>query len=171
MYRLGDRWAAGRLSVGQEHEVSAIARDVVGEVAARLPEPGHARGVVVAACPAGERHDLGLRMAAVLWTAQGYRVHFLGADVPVESILDAVLRRGAGVLLLSAATDGAYPALQTAVQTVGALPDGRAPPPDRRRPGRRRPRGGPARHGRGDRSERRTEPAAAPAAPVAPRGA
>jgi methanogenic corrinoid protein MtbC1 len=125
--RLGDRWAAGQLSVGQEHEVSAIARDVVGEVAARLPEPPRSRGVVVAACPAGERHDLGLRMAAALWSAQGYRVHFLGADVPAESILDAVLRRRAGVLLLSAATESAYPALQAAVQTVGALPPGVRP--------------------------------------------
>ena len=125
--RLGERWAAGQLSVGQEHEVSAIARDVVGEVAARLPEPPQPRGVVVAACPAGERHDLGLRMAAALWTAQGYRVHFLGADVPAESILDAVLRRRAGVLLLSAATESAYPALQAAVQTVGALPPGVRP--------------------------------------------
>ena len=127
LHRLGDRWEAGQLSVGQEHEVSAIARDVVGEVAARLPEPRHARGVVVAACPAGERHDLGLRMTAALWAAGGYRVHFLGADVPVESILDAVLRRGAGVLLLSAATEGAYPALQSAVQTVCALPAGVRP--------------------------------------------
>ena len=70
--RLGERWAAGQLSVGQEHEVSAIARDVVGEVAARLPDPARLRlGAVVAACPAGERHDLGLRMAAAVRDGAG----------------------------------------------------------------------------------------------------
>jgi DNA-binding transcriptional MerR regulator/methylmalonyl-CoA mutase cobalamin-binding subunit len=124
---LGDRWAAGRLSVGQEHEVSALARDVVGELARRLPEPEAPRGVVVAACPPGERHDLGLRMAAALWAARGYRVHFLGADVPVESVLEAVLRRGAGVLLLSAAAEATYPALEAAVRTAAALPAGARP--------------------------------------------
>ena len=100
---------------------------MVGELARRLPEPEAPRGVVVAACPPGERHDLGLRMAAALWAARGYRVHFLGADVPVESVLEAVLRRGAGVLLLSAAAEAMYPALEAAVRTAASLPAGARP--------------------------------------------
>jgi DNA-binding transcriptional MerR regulator/methylmalonyl-CoA mutase cobalamin-binding subunit len=124
---LGERWAAGRLSVGQEHEVSALARDVVAELTAGLPEPPLPLGVAVAACPPGERHDLGLRMAAAVWAARGYRVHFLGADLPAESILEAVLRRGAGVLLLSAATEATYAALEAAVRAVATLPAGARP--------------------------------------------
>ena len=130
LYALGDRWAAGQLSVGQEHEVSALARDVVGELSrVSLPEAGASQGGpgVVAACVPGETHDLGLRMAAGVWAHHGYRVHYLGADVPLEAILDAVRSRRASVLLLSCALERHLPALETVLRAVAALPEGERP--------------------------------------------
>jgi DNA-binding transcriptional MerR regulator/methylmalonyl-CoA mutase cobalamin-binding subunit len=130
LYALGDRWAAGQLSVGQEHEVSALARDVVGELSrVSLSESGASQGGpgVVAACVPGETHDLGLRMAAGVWADHGYRVHYLGADVPLEAILDAVRSRRASVLLLSCALERHLPALESVLRAVAGLPAGERP--------------------------------------------
>ena len=119
---VGHRWAAGELAVGQEHQVSAIARDAIADLSARHAPPANPRGVVVAACVPGERHDLGLRMVADLVTEQGYLVHFLGADVPLESILHALHRHRPDVLLLSVTLAEHVPALDTIQRAVAALP-------------------------------------------------
>ena len=162
LYAVGDRWAAGRLTVGQEHEVTALVRDVLGELALRLPDPAHPRGVVVAAGVPGETHDLGLRMAAGVWAAHGYRVHYLGGDVPVEAILEALRRRGASVLLLAATLAPHYAGLEAVLRGVATLPPA-APARGGRGAGRGRA------PGRGPRPRRRAvaRPAARPDAAAA----
>ena len=98
---VGDRWAAGTLAVSQEHEVSALVRDLLGELAARVPEPQSPRAVAVAACVPGELHDLGLRMLATELRLDGYAVHFLGASVPADALAHTVTSRRPDLVLLS----------------------------------------------------------------------
>jgi methanogenic corrinoid protein MtbC1 len=107
--------------VAQEHEVSALVRDVLGEVAARLPSPSTSRGAIVAACVPGEGHELGLRMAAMVAQALGYAVHYLGANVPVASILYALRSRRASTLLLSVTLDEHLPALDATLRSLAVL--------------------------------------------------
>ena len=121
LHEVGRRWEAGQLAVGQEHEAAALARDLVAELAARTPEGSRLRQVAVAACVPGEAHDLGLRMAASVFQARGYAVHYLGADVPVESLLHAMRTRGASLLLISATLDRSFSALDTTLREVGTL--------------------------------------------------
>ena len=119
---VGAGWEAGTLTVAQEHEVSAVLRDAVAAIAARFPAVVQPRGVVLAACVAGEEHELGLRMAAAALQAEGFRVHFLGADVPADAVANAVRDRQPAVLLLSATTSERLPALEDAVRAVASLP-------------------------------------------------
>lgn len=67
------------------------------------PNPGHLPGmpVIVAACPPWERHDLPLRMLVALLTERGARVHFMGAQVDVEFVRDAITRLEPEVVLIS----------------------------------------------------------------------
>jgi methanogenic corrinoid protein MtbC1 len=118
----GRRWEDGEITVADEHEVSALARDVVGELAARQPTPQPPRGVAVAACVTGEAHDLVLRMIASLLAGNGYNVHFLGANVPVEDLVGAVRDRRPTLLLLSATMPDRVTALVAALQAIDALP-------------------------------------------------
>jgi cobalamin-dependent methionine synthase I len=59
---------------------------------------------MVLATPAGERHEFGLLLAALLASAHGWRVVFLGGDVPAAEIALAVTLTKARVLALSLAT-------------------------------------------------------------------
>ena len=83
--------------------------------------------MIVAACVPGEAHDLGLRMVAGLYQAGGREVHFLGGDVPIESILYAIRLRRATTLLLSVTLAQAIPALETTLRAVAMLPEGQRP--------------------------------------------
>ncbi len=118
LWELGERWASGTVSVAQEKEVSEVARDLIAELGQRAAVPsGNASGVV-AACVAGERHELGLRMVSGLLRARGLGVHFLGADVDPAFLLDAVERRRPRAVLLSATSDEQLPAVQAAANAL-----------------------------------------------------
>jgi len=74
----------------------------------------------VFATPAGERHELGLLMAALTALGAGGNPLYLGLELPVEDLLAAVEGAKAKALALSLVT---IPAAQ-ATRTLGALRGG-----------------------------------------------
>ena len=98
---VGRGWADERLSVAQEHLVTAAIRARLERLLADAR--GGVRGVAVLACAPGERHELGLLMLAVLLRADGWQVAYLGADTPLEDALDFARTIDARVVCLSAA--------------------------------------------------------------------
>lgn len=122
LIELGDRWERGDVSVAQEKEVSEIARELIADLALGAVPASVEVQPVVAGCVAGERHELGLRMVSGLLGARGIGVHFLGADVAIPFLLDAVALRRARAVLLSVTTDDHLPALREAAAALAALP-------------------------------------------------
>jgi methanogenic corrinoid protein MtbC1 len=98
LHELGDRWEAGRATVGQEHFASNLVRGRLMGIAR-----GWANGsgpAFVLACPPGEEHDLGLMMFGIALARRGARVIFLGADTPIATVADTVRDvRPAGVVI------------------------------------------------------------------------
>jgi DNA-binding transcriptional MerR regulator len=87
---LGDRWAAGRASVAQEHFASQLLR---GRLLAMARDWDTGAGpTVLLACLPGEAHDLGLIAFGILTHRRGWRVTLLGADTPIDT-LHATVRR------------------------------------------------------------------------------
>lgn len=127
LYEVGRRWRSEELTVGQEHEVTAIVRDLIGEMSARTERPPNPEKVVLAACVAGETHELGLRMVAHLLETRGYAVHFLGADVPVDSILAGVRMRGPHLVLLSTTIEENVASLLATLDAINGLPESERP--------------------------------------------
>lgn len=87
--RLGEAWAAGRVSVAQEHFASAA---VLGRLATLFARSVPQRpGVpVLVGLPEGGRHELMLLAFAICLRRRGAAVVYLGADVPVEEWEQAV---------------------------------------------------------------------------------
>ena len=81
---LGDRWVAGRASVAQEHFASNLLRGRLLALA-RDWDSGDGPALLLAALP-GEAHDLGLLIFGILAARRGWRVTFLGADTPVDTL-------------------------------------------------------------------------------------
>src|SRR4051812_15057158 len=98
---LGDRWARGTVTVGQEHFATAV---IAGRLHALAR--GWDAGVgprAVLACPSDERHDLGLLCFALALRGRGWRVCYLGADTPTGAIEDVAAELDAEVVVLGAA--------------------------------------------------------------------
>ena len=85
---VGFAWAEGSLGIHQEHLVTEILEDFLRQMRLALPAQPSKGSVLLATLP-GERHRLGLLMAALLYAAKGARVELLGIDLPVASIANA----------------------------------------------------------------------------------
>ena len=81
---IGDEWERGELEVGQEHFASNIVRERLLGLA-RLWGRGSGP-LAILACPPGERHDIGLIAFGLLLRSHGWRILFLGADTPLETL-------------------------------------------------------------------------------------
>jgi DNA-binding transcriptional MerR regulator/methylmalonyl-CoA mutase cobalamin-binding subunit len=105
LHRTGDLWAEGRICPAHEHLLSAQLLRVLGWVASAIPVPARAPDVVVAT-PSGQRHEFGALLAAIVAAEEGWRVSYLGTDLPSRDVLTAVGALRARSVLLSVATEG-----------------------------------------------------------------
>jgi DNA-binding transcriptional MerR regulator/methylmalonyl-CoA mutase cobalamin-binding subunit len=98
--RLGEAWEAGRLTPAHEHAASAVVRRLLDVMGAELQPPDGAP-VIVIATPAGELHEFGALLAATTAAAAGWRIIYLGCDLPAKDIARAALETGARIVGLS----------------------------------------------------------------------
>ncbi len=96
---VGNRWAAGELCTASEHAASAMLRTQLGALMAAQPVSDKAP--IVCTTPAGEQHELGALLVAVMAAMHGRRPVFLGANLPAEQIAQAVRLSRAGSVALS----------------------------------------------------------------------
>lgn len=119
--RIGDDWAAGRVSIAQEHRASAICERLIALHAAQ--PRGRPRGCAVVTTPPGERHGLPALMAAVCLREDRWLVHHLAADMPVAEVTRFAQDARATLVVFSAATDsGAAGAAAAAAEVAAADP-------------------------------------------------
>lgn len=105
---VGRRWAENEWNVAQEHRATSISEDVISALA-RLSPPTDPRGVAVVTCVDGEWHSLPARLVATALGAAGWRVHYLGASVPVHHLAQLLQDVGPDVTGLSCSVPTALP--------------------------------------------------------------
>jgi DNA-binding transcriptional MerR regulator len=118
--RLGAEWPDQEASIAREHFFSNFLRNKLGARFHHLN--GLARGPrLVAACPSGEHHELGLLQFALAAAGQGYRLVMLGADVPEAEIAAAVHLSAGRAVILSLSARAEPETLARQVATLVAL--------------------------------------------------
>jgi len=118
LLEIGERWAGDELLVAAEHFASNIVRRRLLSLLAQLP-PLQAAPTAVLACVPGEDHELGLLALGLFLRWLGVAVVYLGADVPVDSLIRCVRETGAAVICLSATAPESAPVLAAMVAGLG----------------------------------------------------
>lgn len=120
---IGERWHRRELSPVHEHLASAVVeRTLHWMFDGPTQDPDAPR--IALATPEGERHELGIQIAAAVAASEAWRVIYLGADLPAKAIADAVRSAGARVLAISVvAPANAESALREVAAIRAALPD------------------------------------------------
>lgn len=102
LVEIGERWSAGRMTVAQEHLASGTVRAALQKLLSDQRADVH--GTAVLACAAGEGHEIGLLMLAVMLRSEGWQVAYLGADTPFADAVALADDLDATALCLSVAT-------------------------------------------------------------------
>ncbi len=98
---VGAAWSTGRFGPSSEHLASVTVRRYLEWLSDAVQVSGSAP-LAVTGTPAGQRHEFGALLAGVLAADQGWRLRFLGPDLPAEEIRRAAERLGASLVILSA---------------------------------------------------------------------
>ena len=100
LVEVGERWHRGQLSIAQERIISAAVRKQLSSVLDTYSRIADGP-VMVLSTPAGERHELGILMCALLAAAKNVRCHYLGPDLPAGELATYAARVRADVVVLS----------------------------------------------------------------------
>ncbi|MBA3659543.1 MAG: cobalamin B12-binding domain-containing protein, partial [Gemmatimonadales bacterium] len=120
---VGDLWAVGRIPVAAEHLASEV---IVHALKGGLRNRG-AGPLVAASCLPGERHEWGVLTSLTVLQDRGWRIQYLGADLPVGDMLEAAWKLRPAVVALSASDARIVAAnLPPLLALPGKLPPGTA---------------------------------------------
>jgi DNA-binding transcriptional MerR regulator len=102
LHRLGERWAAAETTVAHEHFASNV---IGGRLRALARGWGQGLGPsAILSCPPGEQHDLGLLCFGLALRERGWRITYLGAETPIDTVLDTLNELSPAIVVLSAVT-------------------------------------------------------------------
>lgn len=95
---VGDLWVVGELPIAAEH----LASEVVLHALKGGLRHGRARGpLAVCACLPGERHEWGFLTALAHAHEAGWRIHYLGTDLPLDEVIGAAWQLSPDLTALS----------------------------------------------------------------------
>jgi methanogenic corrinoid protein MtbC1 len=120
---IGDRWHRRELSPVHEHLATGVVERTLHWMFDG-PTQDSAAPRLALATPQGERHEIGIQIAAAVAASETWRVVYLGADLPADAIAEAVRNAGARVLAMSVVSQAiADSALRQLATIRAALPD------------------------------------------------
>jgi 5-methyltetrahydrofolate--homocysteine methyltransferase len=103
MKEVGDRFGAGELILPFVLQSAEVMKKAVGYLEQFMEKnDSYSRGVVVLATVFGDVHDIGKNLVKTILSNNGYTVHDLGKQVPVDRIVNKAVEVNADAIGLSA---------------------------------------------------------------------
>lgn len=134
MATVGEEWRTGRLQVGEEHMATQVILEALLRLrlhreagAARPAGPKPALPVAVVGSMEGDHHDLGAQAIRALLEEEGWRVYYLGPNVPVEEFSAVQQAQLAELVCISFSSKNTRPDLQRAVRVLAEFYRPRSP--------------------------------------------
>ncbi len=106
MRAVGREVADRRMTIAQEHALSSLLGDHLGQMLQTLndgnADKSGSRRIALAS-PEGDLHEFGILLSAILAASEGWSVQYLGPNLPAIDLAQAVNRLGCPVLLIGTA--------------------------------------------------------------------
>ncbi len=100
-YEIGRLWQMNQLSVAQEHYCTAATQLIMSQLYPHIFATEKNGRTLVATCVGGDLHEIGVRMVSDFFEMDGWDTFYLGADVPLPSIIQTLAERRADVVAIS----------------------------------------------------------------------
>lgn len=120
---IGERWHRGELSITTEHFATNYLIQRLGTLLRSIPN-GTGGPLIWVGCAPSELHEVGSLLLGIYLRRFGYRVHYLGQNLPLDDFAEEVKRQQPAMLLLSASTEAAADSLvKLTARLAESLPD------------------------------------------------
>lgn len=123
--RFGREYAEGRLSIGTEHQITHVIRDVLVSWSLQKRHQGSPISepdkVAIVGCARGEVHELGSLMVRLALEQKGWKVVYLGLHVPTEEFSDLQIKHNASLVCVSMTSPSGRADVQTVVGLLNRM--------------------------------------------------
>ncbi|MGB5895651.1 MAG: MerR family transcriptional regulator [Ignavibacteriaceae bacterium] len=100
VYKIGDMWHEGSIRIANEHLASAVIRSFLSNLIEQHIHSDSAP-IIISATPRGQDHELGALIVGVVAASAGWKVIYLGPNLPIEEIAAVTENLEARVIALS----------------------------------------------------------------------
>lgn len=111
MVRIGQMWHDSKITVATEHFASSYILGKLRSLLNTSPNLEDALAVIVSCAP-HEHHEIGALMLAIRLRRSGYRVYYLGANMPIVDLRQFSYDIRASAVMLSASTKESFVRLE-----------------------------------------------------------
>ncbi|MCB9564515.1 MAG: cobalamin B12-binding domain-containing protein [Kofleriaceae bacterium] len=126
LHRTGRRWQAGAIAVADEHQITAWCERAFARLPVAPPPPRAPLDLLLLVAP-GNTHTLGPRFAATALRERGLRVHAIVPELPIDDVVDEVVRLRPAIVGMSCATTAVVPDAVAQLTTLRARLGAAAP--------------------------------------------
>jgi len=120
MYKIGELWKDGTMKIAHEHVASAVVRTFLGNLS-RAYRPIESAPKVVITTPAGQLHEFGALISAIISSADGWNAVYLGPNSPADDIANVVRQKHARAVALSIVYPADDPRVSSELRTLRQL--------------------------------------------------
>lgn len=120
---IGARWHAGELSIATEHRATQIALRLLSQAQNSYLNGRRIGKKAIITSVQGDNHLIGGLTFADLLRFEGWDVDFLGADSPIESVVELVERESPSLVGLSVTIEEFLPNATATVAAIKRLPE------------------------------------------------
>ena len=118
LYRVGELWETGRISVATEHIATSITERLMTLAYPAIFAAEHTDKTAIVSCAANEYHQIGGRMVADILEMRGWHGHFLGANTPVADLTRMIEEKQPDIVALSVSVYFNMTGLSRAIEAV-----------------------------------------------------
>jgi DNA-binding transcriptional MerR regulator len=97
---VGRRIDSGKMTIAQEHALSAILRPQLSEMYQVLQKVSESKVSIVIATATGDLHEFGILMGAILCSNYGIKTCYLGPNLPAVEIANVMKQTKSSILIL-----------------------------------------------------------------------
>lgn len=122
-YEIGRLWQTNKISVAQEHFCTGATQLVMSQLYPYLFTGEKKSQKMVMACFSGELHEMGARMVTDFFEMEGWDTYYLGANMPIESLVRYLSDIKPQCLAISATMTFHVSAVEEMIRKIRSAPD------------------------------------------------
>lgn len=122
-YEIGRLWQTNKISVAQEHYCTGATQLVMSQLYPYLFTGERKDRKMVTTCVSGELHEMGARMVTDFFEMQGWDTYYLGANMPIEGVINFLSETKPQCLAISATMTFHVSAVEEMIKKIKSSPE------------------------------------------------